>query len=216
MCIFTFGFTCPLSCSLARLSMWCVCRTHESLCSICLFVCLFQFASYYFFWFPDSTPDLPSFLSHFSHSHSHLLAPLLLLFLFHCISIFSSSSSILNARRCVCERKHMRTITVKRPIERLIFWILWDSIDRECLDIDQQYAFYRVDCKNPCQWHLLLFAVAVIPAFQPICESACLCVCCMHVRFIIECVKRAYAPAFYRTEREILRVQVNDKTKFIY
>lgn len=100
----------------------------------------------------------------------------------------------------------------------MIFWFLGDSIDRECLDIDQQYAFSRVDCKNPCQRHLLLFAVAVIPAFQPICERASVCV--FSLRYIItECVKRAYAPAFVSRivlKREMLSVQVNDKTKFIY
>lgn len=45
-------------------------------------------------------------------------------------------------------------------------------------------------------------------------------VCVFSLRFIItECVKRAYAPAFVSRivlKREMLSVQVNDKTKFIY
>lgn len=80
-----------------------------------------------------------------------------------------------------------------------MLWFLLDAVDRECVDIDQHYAFYRVDCKNPCQRHFLLFAVAVIPAFQPICEFVC-----KRVRIVQ-----------YQTY-EILSVQVNDKTKFIY
>lgn len=99
MCIFTFGFTC--SRSLIHIVALSICGVvHALLCSICLFVCLFQFASYYFFCAPAPHPTFLHFFPIFHILILICLLALLLLFLFH-FNFFPYFFDI-NARRCLC------------------------------------------------------------------------------------------------------------------